>query len=141
MPISGGFLFIPILNQSANFVGSVVGFLNVCTTRDLQVIRLVASSLPRLCGTVQLNEFQLVTFRLFTALLKFEFHCRLDIIFDLELVSALFSVKIILHSTNAVKSKILFPLLDISRKIIKKSKYFVFFQKFSKNFFFKRCRP
>jgi len=31
---------IPFLNQSAIFVGCVVGFLNVCT------IRLVASSLP-----------------------------------------------------------------------------------------------
>jgi hypothetical protein len=30
-------------DQSAIFVGVVVGFLNVCTTRDLQVIRLVAS--------------------------------------------------------------------------------------------------
>jgi hypothetical protein len=30
----------------ANFAGCIVGFLNVCTTRDLQVIRLLASSLP-----------------------------------------------------------------------------------------------
>jgi hypothetical protein len=48
----------------ANFVGSVVGFLNVCT------IRLVASSLPQLKLDNSACQFQ------YTSLLKLELHCR-----------------------------------------------------------------
>jgi len=49
---------IPILKQSAIFVGVVVGFLNVLVTRDLQVIRLVAWDLAPLKRDSSTNEFQ-----------------------------------------------------------------------------------
>jgi hypothetical protein len=58
------------IRSSANFVGSVVGFLNVLVTCDLQVIRLVTFSLPPLMRDSSTYEFQ------FTAFLKFEFHYR-----------------------------------------------------------------